>query len=170
MNVASSEVFCGNLFAGRGFDQGWPSEEDRSLFLNDDGLIAHRRHIGSSCGARSENDRDLRDAQSRHACLIVKDSSKVIAIRKNFILKWQECSSGIDEIDTGEVVFLGDLLGTEVLLDCHGVITATLDCRIIGDDDCQPIFNFADAGHDSCCRQRGIIDIMCTESADLQKG
>ena len=37
----------------------------------------------------------------------------------------------ITHVDTGEIVLLGDLLGSQMLFDGDGVIGATLDCGVV---------------------------------------
>lgn len=40
----------------------------------------------------------------------------------------------LDEVHAGKAVLEGDLLGTEVLLDSEGVVSAALDGGVVGDD------------------------------------
>jgi hypothetical protein len=48
MDVRAAQRFRVDDFAGRGLHQRRAAEEDRALFLDDDGLVAHRRHVGAA--------------------------------------------------------------------------------------------------------------------------
>jgi hypothetical protein len=62
MHVGAAEVFGCHHFAGRRLDQRRAAEKDRALILDDDRLVAHRRHVGAAGGARAHHGGDLRDA------------------------------------------------------------------------------------------------------------
>ena len=62
MHVAAAEVFGRDHFAGRGLHQRRAAEKDGALVLDDDRLVAHRRHVGAAGGARAHHDGDLRNA------------------------------------------------------------------------------------------------------------
>ena len=59
---AAAEVFGADHLAGRRLHQRRAAEKDRALVAHDDGLVAHRRHVGAAGRARPENRRQLRDA------------------------------------------------------------------------------------------------------------
>src|SRR4051812_41446847 len=48
MEIAAAEIFGADYLADRGFDQLRPAEKNRALPLDDDGLVAHRRHVSAA--------------------------------------------------------------------------------------------------------------------------
>ena len=89
--------------------------------------------------------------------MVEEDSAKVVAVRKDFILVRQVGSSGIDEVQAGEVILLRDLLGAEVLLDRDRKVGAALYRRVIGDDHALDAANAANSSDDSCGRDVSAI-------------
>ena len=53
---------AGHHLAGRRLHQRRAAEEDRALVAHDDGLVAHRGHVGAAGRARAHHHGDLRDA------------------------------------------------------------------------------------------------------------
>ena len=77
----------------------------------------------------------------------------------------------IDEIDAGQPVVGGDLLGAEMLLHRQRIIGAALHRRVIGDDDRKPPADAADPGNEAGGRHLlGAIAVARRELADLEKG
>ncbi len=64
VHVAAAEVLGADDLARGRLHQRRAAEEDRALVLDDDRLVAHRRHVGAAGGARAHDDRDLRDASA----------------------------------------------------------------------------------------------------------
>ena len=60
VHVAAAQLLGADHFAGRGFDQRRPAEENRALVAHDDRFVAHRRHVRAARRARAHHDRDLR--------------------------------------------------------------------------------------------------------------
>ena len=135
VHVAAAEVLGGDDLAGRGLHQRRAAEEDRALLLDDDGLVAHRRHVGAAGGARAHHRGDLRDAARRQVGLVEEDPAEVLAVGEDLVLHRQERAAGVDEVDARQVVVGRDLLGAQVLLDRHRVVGAALDGRVVGDHD-----------------------------------
>ncbi len=65
MHVGTAEFFGADHFAGGGLHQRRATEEDRALFLDDDGLITHCRDIGAAGRAAAHHAGDLWDALCR---------------------------------------------------------------------------------------------------------
>ena len=53
MKVGATEVFGGDLFTCRRFNQGWTSQENRALIAYDNALVRHRRNVGTTRGTRT---------------------------------------------------------------------------------------------------------------------
>jgi hypothetical protein len=51
MDIGAAEVFGRDDFTGRRLDQRRAAEKDRALILDDDRLVAHRRHVGAAGSA-----------------------------------------------------------------------------------------------------------------------
>jgi hypothetical protein len=170
MHIGAAEVFRGHHFAGRRLDQRRAAEKDRALILDDDRLVAHRRHVGATGGARAEHGGDLRNALGREIGLIEEDAAEVLLVRKNFVLHGQEGAAGIDQIDAGQPVFHGDFLRPQMLFHGQRVIGAALHRRIVGDDHAFDAFDAADAGDHRGRRDIAAIHAIGGELADFQKG
>ena len=89
VHIATAQVLGADHFASGRLDQRRAAEKDRALVLDDDGLIAHRRHISAACGARAHHDRDLRDTGTRQMGLVVEDATEVVAVREHLVLVGQ---------------------------------------------------------------------------------
>ena len=59
----------------------------------------------------------------------------MIAIRENLILVGQIRAAGIDQVDAGQTVLLGDLLSSQVFLDRDRKIGTAFHRGIVTDDD-----------------------------------
>ena len=152
VDLGAAQVLGRDVLAGRRLHEWRPAQEDRAGAADDDGLVAHRRDVGAAGGARAHDQRDLRDPCGRHARLVVEDPPEVVAIREDLRLERQERAAGVDEIDAGQPVLEGDLLGAEVLLDRHRVVGAALDGRVVGDDHAGRALDPADPGDDPGAR------------------
>ena len=76
--------------------------------------------------------------------LIEEDPPEVVAIREYLGLEREKCSAGIDEVDAGQAVFLGDLLCAEMFLDRDRKISPTLHRGVIGNNHAFPTVDRAD--------------------------
>ena len=119
VHVAAAERLGVDDLAGRGLHQRRAAEEDRALVAHDDGLVAHRRHVGAAGRAGAHDHGDLRDAGRRQPRLVVEDAPEVLAVREDLVLQRQEGAAGVDEVDAGQAVLERDLLRAQVLLDRH---------------------------------------------------
>ncbi len=104
VHVAAAELLGGDHLAGGRLHQRRAAEEDRALVLDDDGLVAHRRHVGAAGGARAHHRGDLRDPARRHPGLVVEDPAEVLAVGEDLVLQRQEGAAGVDEVDAGQAV------------------------------------------------------------------
>ena len=146
VHVGAAQRFGIDHFAGRGLHQRRTAEEDRALFLDDDALVAHRRHVGAAGGATAHHHGDLRDVLRAHPRLVVEDAAEVFAVREDLVLQRQEGAAGIDQIDAGQAVLACDLLRAQVLLYRHREISAALDRGVVGHHHHFQSLDPADAG------------------------
>ena len=148
MHLAAAQLLRGDHLAGGRADQRRAAEEDRALAADDDGLVAHGRHVGAARGARAQHGGDLRDAAGRHGGLVVEDPAEVLAVREDLVLAGQEGAAGVHQVQARQPVLQGDLLGAQVLLDRDRVVGAALDGGVVGHDHAFPPGHPADAGDD----------------------
>ncbi len=155
VHVAAAELFGGHLLAGRRLHKRRSAEKDRSVALDDHRFVAHGRNVRAAGGARAHDCRDLRNALTRHARLIVENPSEVLAVGEHVGLQRQERAAGIDQVNARQMILLGDLLRAQMLLDGHRIVRAALDRRVVGDDDAVLPFHDADPGDHSGRRRSG---------------
>jgi hypothetical protein len=146
VHIGAAEFLGGHDLAGRGLHEGRAGEKDRALVSHDDRLVGHRRHIGAAGGAGAHHDSDLGDTLRRHLGLVVEDAPEMIASGEHLVLIRQVGAAAVDQIDAGQSVLQGDLLGAQMLLHGHGKIGAALNRRVIGDDHAFASRDAADAG------------------------
>jgi hypothetical protein len=91
-------------------------------------------------------------------------------IGENVVLEWEEGAPGIDEVDAGEAVLLGDFLGAEVFLHGDRVVGAALHGGVVGDDDAFAPVDDADAGDDAGAGDVVFVDAGGGERAQFEEG
>jgi hypothetical protein len=92
----STQLLRAHFLAGRGLYEGRAPQKDRTLLLDYDHLIAHRRHVRPARRAGSHHRRNLRDALRRHLGLVVEDAPEVPLVREDLVLQGQVSPPGID--------------------------------------------------------------------------
>ena len=157
VDVAAAEVLGRDHLAGRRLHQRRAAEEDRALISHDDRLVAHRRDVGAAGGARPHDRGDLRDARGRHPGLVEEDAAEVLLVGEDLVLHRQEGAAGVDEVDAGQPVLLGDGLGAQVLLHRDRVVGAALHRGVVGDDHALAAGDLADAGDDAGARRVVVV-------------
>jgi hypothetical protein len=129
----SSKVFIRYYLSCGSLHQRGASQEDSTLLVYHDDLVTHGWDVGTTGGATSEHDSDLWDTLAGHPCLVVKDSSKMIPVRKNIILLWQKGTCRVDHVNARQIVLFRNLLGPQVLLYRDRVVGTSLITVIVGD-------------------------------------
>ena len=167
---AAAEVFGGDFLAGGGADERRAAEEDGAGAVDDDRLIAHRGDVGTAGGAGAHHGGDLGDALGGHPRLVEEDAPEVVAVGEDFGLHGQEGSAGVDEVDAGQAVLLGDLLGAEVLLHRDGVIGAALHRRVVGHDRDLAACDAPDAGDDPRAGRFVAVHSRGGQRAEFEEG
>ena len=145
MYIPPAQFFRGHHFTRRSLHQRRPPQENRALILDDDGFIAHRRHVCTACRARAHDARDLWNSLGAQVRLVVEDAAKVFLVRKHFILQGQESTARIDQINAGQVVLQCHFLRAQVFFYRHRVIGAALYGGIVGDNHTFQTLDAADA-------------------------
>ena len=94
----------------------------------------------------------------------------MLAVGKDLGVIGQIGTAAVDQIDAGQPVGLGDLLGAQMLLHRHRIIGAALDGRIVADDHAFAARDPADAGDDARAGDVTVIKLMGSERRQLQEG
>ncbi len=170
VHIATTQVFGAHHLARSGFDQRWATQKDGALVLDDDGLVAHGRHIRAARSARAHDHRDLRDALRTHIGLVEKDATEVVAIRKDLVLVGQIGAARVHQINAGQVVLLRNLLRTQMLLHRHGIVGAALHCGIVADDHAVHPADTANAHDHARARRVVVVHVEGRQGRDFQKG
>ena len=58
----------------------------------------------------------------------------MLAVGEDLGLQWQKGPTGIHQVDTGQMVFTGNLLGAQVFFDGDGKIGAAFDGGVVSDN------------------------------------
>lgn len=99
VHLAAAEFLGAHDLAGGGFDEGRAGKEDVALFADNDGLVGHGGDVGASRGARAHDDGNLGDSLRRHACLVVEDAAKVLAVGEDVGLVREVGTARVDQVD-----------------------------------------------------------------------
>src|SRR5260370_899411 len=83
---AAAEIMCGPWLGGRVVPEGWAAKDDGALVANDRGLGAHRGHIRTACGGRSQPGGDLRDTFGGQVGLVVEGAAEVLPVGEHLVL------------------------------------------------------------------------------------
>src|SRR5699024_9402432 len=154
---------------GRGLHQRRPAEEDRALLAHDDGLVAHRRHVGAARGGGAHHRGDLRDPVGAHPRLVEEDPAEVVAVGEHLVLHRQVGAAGVDQVHAGQAVLLGDLLGAQVLLHRHREVGAALDGGVVGEHQAVPAVDQSDPGDHAGARRGPVVHPLRSQRCDLQE-
>ncbi len=169
MDIRSAEIFSADIFTSCGFDERRSAEEDGACAFDDDGFVAHRRDVRAARRATAHDRRDLRNLFSGHVRLIVEDATEMIDVGKDFILQGQERAARIDEIQAGQMILFGDLLGAQMFLDRHREVGAAFDGGVVGDDEHFAIRDAPDAGDDARGGSLFVIEVVCGERGEFEE-
>ncbi len=169
VDVGAAEVLRRDDLPGGGLHQRRAGQEDGALPLDDDGLVAHRRHIGAARGTGAHDAGDLRNAGRRHVRLVEEDAAEMVAVGEDVGLVRQVRAAAIDEIDAGQPVLLRDLLRPQVLLHRDRIIGAALDRRVVADDDAFAARHAADAGDDPGAVDVALVHAIGGERRELEE-
>ncbi len=94
----------------------------------------------------------------------------MVAVGEDAVLLGQEGAAAIDEVEAGQPVLLGDLLGAQVFPHRLGEEGAALHRRIVGDDHAGRVVDHADAGDDAGGRHLAAVEAMGGERRELEEG
>jgi hypothetical protein len=127
VHVRTAQLLLVGFLAGRHPHQRWSAEEDLGPLADEDGVVAHPRHVGAASGRGAEHHRDRRDAGLRQRGQVVEGAA---ATDEDVLLGAQVGPGGFGEVDHREAVLAGDLQATQGLGDREQVGGTALDRRI----------------------------------------
>src|SRR4029453_16856228 len=91
------------------------------------------------------------------------------SVGEDLVLERQVGAAGVDEVDARQAVLLCDLLGAQVLLDSEREVRASLDGRVVGDDDALAALNDPDPGDEAGGGRLAVVEVPGRERAELEK-
>ncbi len=170
MHIGPAQFFGTHHFTGGGLDQRRAAQKDGALVLDDHRLLAHRRHVGATGGARTHHAGDLRDAQRRQVGLVVEDPAEVVAIGKHLVLQRQVGAARVHQVQAGQMVLQGHFLRAQVFLDRHRIVGAALDGGIVGHDHAGTSVDAADAGDHAAGRHLALVHVVGGQQGQFEEG
>ncbi len=93
----------------------------------------------------------------------------MFAVGEDFVLVGQVGAAGVDEIEAGQAVLGGDLLGAEMLLDRHRVVGAAFHRRVVAHDHDLASLDAADAGDDAGAGAGAVIHVVGCKRTNLEE-
>ena len=169
VDVCSAQIFRAHILACCRLHERRSAEEDRASAFDDDGFVAHRRDVRATRRATSHHRRDLRNLFRGHARLIVKDATEMIDIGEDFVLQGQKRPARIDEIQAGQMILFGDLLGAQMFLDRHREVGAAFDGRVVGDDENFAVADASDASDNACAWTFIVVEVSRGERGEFEE-
>ena len=144
------------------------------MVFHDDGLVAHGRHIRPARRATAHDHRDLRNALGAHIGLVVKDAAKVLFVGEHIVLVGQVGAARVHQINTGQLVLLGHLLGAQVFFHRHRVVGAALHRGVVAHHHAVHAAHPANAGNKASagCAVAAVavwVHGQCGQGRQLQK-
>jgi hypothetical protein len=101
--------------------------------------------------------------------LVEEDPPEMITVRENFCLVRKVRTAAVYEIHARKAVLFSNLLGAEMLLHRHWIISAAFDRRVVADDHHVAAGDPPYSGNDTGSRNFAVIQVACRELSDLEK-
>ena len=93
----------------------------------------------------------------------------MVAIGEDLGLERQERAARVHEVEARQPVLACDLLGAEVLFHRQRVVGATLDGRVVGDEDALAALDHPDAGDDARRGRVSVVQLPGGEGVQLEE-
>jgi len=169
VHITAAQVFGAHHLTRGGLHQGGATQKDGALVFDDDGFIAHGRHIGTAGRAAAHHHGNLRNALRTHIGLVEEDAAKVLAVGEHIVLVGQVGTAGIHQINTGQVVLLGNFLCTQMLFDRYGVVGTAFDGGIVAHHHAVHATDPPNARNQACARCIVVVHVQRRQRGQLQK-
>ena len=145
VHFCAAEFFGGSFLADGGLDEGGTGEEEAGAFGHED-VIAHDREIRAAGDAHAHDGGDLRDAHGAHDGVVAEDAAEIVSVGEDVFLEGEEHAGGVDEINGGDAIFDGDVLGANHFFRGHGEKRAGFYGGVVDDEHEGAAGNFGQAG------------------------
>ncbi len=160
---AAQRLVVGLLTRGH-LHQRRATEKNLGLLAHHHRVVAHARHVGATGRGVAEHQGDG-GLLGRRA---TGDVAEQLAARdEDLLLRGQVRTTGLHQGDRRQAVLLGDLGGTEDLLDRPRVARAALHSRVVGGDQALDALDHPDAGHHA--RAHREVGTPAGQRAELQE-
>ena len=169
MHFGAAEILCRNDFARCRLYQGRTAKKYGALPSDNDAFVRHCRHISAARGARSHHGGDLRNSRSRHHRLVEKNTAEMVTVRKHLVLIGEIRTTGINQVDTGQMVGVCDLLRAKMFLYCQWEIGTSFNRGVVRDDQTFAPLDTADTGDDTSGRYVVFIYRMRRQRRQFEK-
>ena len=134
-------------------------------------LVAHGGDVGAAGRAGAHDGGDLGNAGGAHRGLVVEDAAEVVDIGEDFVLQGQESAARVHQVEAGEAILQGHLLGAQVFFDGHREVGAPLNRGVVGDDQAFAARDAADAGDDARAAWRLVaVEAPGRQRREFQEG
>ena len=94
----------------------------------------------------------------------------MLAVREDLVLQRQEGAAGIDQVEAGQVIFLGDGLRAALLFHGERVVGAALHRGVVDEDHALLAGDAADAGDDAGSRHVVLVHLVGCQLGQFQEG
>ena len=169
MDPGPAQLLGADLLAGGRLHQRRAAQEDGAGAVDDDGLVAHGRHVGAAGGAAAHDRGQLGDPAGGEDGLVVEDPAEMLPVREHLGLQGQEGAAAVHQVEAGQPVLQGDLLGAQVLFHREREVGAALDRGVVGHHHAPAPVHQADAGDQPGGGQRVGVDVQGREQPHLQE-
>src|SRR5262249_10161677 len=123
-------------------------QKEPAAFRHEDG-VAHYRKVSAAGHAHAHNRGDLRNAHGGHYGVVAKNAAKIVSIGEHIFLQGKKDPGGIHQVDSGDMVFDGDVLRANDLFGGHREECAGFDGGVVHDHHVEPAVNAAQTRYHS---------------------
>mmetsp|Transcript_165444 Transcript_165444/g.530876 ORF Transcript_165444/g.530876 Transcript_165444/m.530876 type:complete len:520 (-) Transcript_165444:1217-2776(-) len=169
VHISASELLSSHILASGSLHERRASQEDGAVVFDNDVLVGHGRNVGAASGAGAEHSRDLRKALRRHSGLVEEDTAEVLFVGEDLVLKGQEGTARVHEVDARQVVLARNLLRAQVLLHRQRVVGAALHRRVIRHEKDLTAMDEAHARHDAGGVHAAAVHLVGRQGRELQE-
>ncbi len=166
VHLGAAQVLVRGVFADGGLHQRRAGQVDAAAALDQDHVVRQAGQVGAARGAGAVHHRDLRDAHGRHARLV---GEALAALHEDVGLVHEVGAAALDQADEGQLVFAGDLLGAQRLLQAHGRDRAAFERRVRRRDQAALARHHADAD-DGAAAQHALLAVVVVHAEASQGG
>ena len=170
VGLSAAQLVLGAVFAHCGFDQRRAGQKDVGTAAHQDHIVRQARQIRTTRRGRAVYHRDLRQPGGRHARLVGKAAP---AFDKYLGLVEQIGAPTFHQVDHGQLVFQGNLLGAQRFAQAHGRHGAAFDGAVVHRHQAALARDHANT-HDGAAAQHRlfaivVVHLQAGQAAEFQK-